>query len=1128
MGKTAKKIKPYEILKDTGTDVDKIFHISDIHISNDRHDEFRLVFSRLFNIIRTRVGNNNDNCLIVITGDIIDSWNLSPAAKELLNEFYTEATSITSCISIPGNHEYKGLDKKYNNPLYPLIDQNFNTGNANKSYTIGENKCYLYENIIFGLTTPFADKVTPCKIKQGDLIKIGLYHGTIYNAENYQKFKFKDDSYFGCDDFSDYQYVLLGDIHKEQSMNAEKTIRYPGSLIQLKKSESPEHGFIMWEIKKGKSTFIKVPNDKVQLCIDESDNINKLDLQKYNGKNIQITLSHRSGTDKNRIKDIQNTINKKLNNSDISYETNIDYSDTRVNVDLDINGKKESLLKISNKGNAVEFIVNYMKKHYDDNMMKKIKKMLLILAKRIKHDENATINNIQIESLEFDNMFIFGNNNRIDFTKFSGLVGLNSRNGTGKSSIIDTICLSIYGTQSRGTEDMKSALKKGEKEFKTDITLLVNKERYRIVRTYKRSGNDYMKFGKCSVVIYKNNKEIKSYDKSTGWLEANKFVADNICSYNDFVNHFVILQKVNTGFSNMGKNRGDYLLDVFKLDLFNEFSNEISAEKRHISTRFASVANMLVDLNMIKKGDSQKVKDKKKLMKDEISKINQKLKELNDQKVACDAEEKDSRKLLTHSETALLSMCDYIDKYGNITNMEDMLREKITICDKARLISSKIKHAKRVIRRCNDIIAELTLNIKNCPVYEINNVNFNNQIAEMKSLIDKEFKVVSMAKIKKDLDDNKNKEKEFRHGINKIYDMIKENIISKNDAINSIEQLGYNMADDMVKINNLKNEMNLHKENEKIRDKNKIINIMINSFTIAQELIDNNNNTQNNILDFLQIKLNEVSSELKTKTTDLDTYRLELNNIKYKLEDVSDRIKKVKSMGENIDTIDVKQQKKKLSEDIKKLHTAIKNNIIRRDNVVVEQTTLNERKEQIVKCLGRYEEIEDDNNTCKAIEVMFNVNDEGNGIIEFIIRENILPYVKDIANKIFEDLNVNYSIKFNFVKKEQIELYVRKGNDVNNIDYNCTSGFESELIDIVIKYIFCQINSKVRTNFFIIDEGLKSSDKDNRENLRKIINTLKSTFKWIIAISHDDHLKDMYDMDVYINSISPTFSRIVV
>jgi DNA repair exonuclease SbcCD nuclease subunit len=604
----------YEILKNTGSEIEKIFHISDIHIGNDRHDEFRLVFSRLFNIIREKVGNSNNKCLIVITGDIIDSWNLSPQAIELLNEFYTDATSITSCISISGNHEYKGLDTKYSNPLYPLIDQNFNTGNSNKSYTIGENKCYLYENIIFGLTTPFSDKVTPCKIKKKGVIKIGLYHGTVYNAQDYQKFIFKDDSYFGCEDFNDYKYVLLGDIHKEQSMNADKTIRYPGSLIQLKKSESPDHGFILWDLKKEKSTFITVPNDNVQLCIDETDNINKLNLQQYNGKNIQITLRHRSGTDKSKIKHIQDTINKKLNKSDISYETNIDYSDTQVNVDLDINGKKESLLKILNKNDAITFIVDYMKRYYDATMMDKIKKMLKLLATRIKYDDNITINNIKIEKLEFDNMFIFGNDNHIDFTKFNGLVGLNSRNGTGKSSIIDTICLSIYGSQSRGTEDMKSALKKGAKEFKTDITLSVNKDKYRIVRIYKRAGNDYMKFGSCSVTIYKNKKEIKSYDKSTGWLAANKFIADTICSYDDFVNHFVILQKVDTGFSNMGKKRGDYLLDIFKLDLFNEFSNEISAEKRHISTRFASVANMLVDLNLIKKGDSHKIKDKQKLM----------------------------------------------------------------------------------------------------------------------------------------------------------------------------------------------------------------------------------------------------------------------------------------------------------------------------------------------------------------------------------------------------------------------------------------------------------------------------------------------------------------------------------
>jgi hypothetical protein len=48
----------------------------------------------------------------------------------------------------------------------------------------------------------------------------------------------------------------------------------------------------------------------------------------------------------------------------------------------------------------------------------------------------------------------------------------------------------------------------------------------------------------------------------------------------------------------------------------------------------------------------------------------------------------------------LKCICDYIDKYGDINTMEDMLHEKINICNKAQLISSKIKNTKRIIRIC--------------------------------------------------------------------------------------------------------------------------------------------------------------------------------------------------------------------------------------------------------------------------------------------------------------------------------------------------------------------------------------------------------------------------------------------
>ncbi len=63
-------------------------------------------------------------------------------------------------------------------------------------------------------------------------------------------------------DFDGYDRVLLGDIHKFQYMNHQKTIAYAGSLIQQSFGETIEnHGFLKWDLENNQSRHIEVPND---------------------------------------------------------------------------------------------------------------------------------------------------------------------------------------------------------------------------------------------------------------------------------------------------------------------------------------------------------------------------------------------------------------------------------------------------------------------------------------------------------------------------------------------------------------------------------------------------------------------------------------------------------------------------------------------------------------------------------------------------------------------------------------------------------------------------------------------------------------------------------------------------
>ena len=94
---------------------------------------------------------------------------------------------------------------------------------------------------------------------EGDF-KIALHHGSVHNASTDAGFTLSN-THVTTNIFNGHDLVLLGDIHKPQYLNDEKTIAYAGSLIQQNHGEALGHGIMVWDIKSKKCEFIEIPND---------------------------------------------------------------------------------------------------------------------------------------------------------------------------------------------------------------------------------------------------------------------------------------------------------------------------------------------------------------------------------------------------------------------------------------------------------------------------------------------------------------------------------------------------------------------------------------------------------------------------------------------------------------------------------------------------------------------------------------------------------------------------------------------------------------------------------------------------------------------------------------------------
>ena len=237
-----------------------IIHVADIHIRlQKRHEEYRTVFSRLYSYCKDFKAKN-PNTIIYVAGDIAHSkTDMSPEQINLIQDFFRSLADITDTIVITGNHDMNLNNKTRLDALEPII----NAIKHPNLFYLKDTGVYEFNNVYFNVMG-VADK--PVSFIRGnqipnDKIKIALHHGAVNQASTDAGFQLTNDL-VNTDTFADHAITLLGDIHKFQYLNANKTIAYASSLIQQNFGETLNfHGLLVWDIETCESKFVEVEND---------------------------------------------------------------------------------------------------------------------------------------------------------------------------------------------------------------------------------------------------------------------------------------------------------------------------------------------------------------------------------------------------------------------------------------------------------------------------------------------------------------------------------------------------------------------------------------------------------------------------------------------------------------------------------------------------------------------------------------------------------------------------------------------------------------------------------------------------------------------------------------------------
>jgi hypothetical protein len=143
-----------------------------------------------------------------------------------------------------------------------------------------------------------------------------------------------------------------------------------------------------------------------------------------------------------------------------------------------------------------------------------------------------------------------------------------------------------------------------------------------------------------------------------------------------------------------------------------------------------------------------------------------------------------------------------------------------------------------------------------------------------------------------------------------------------------------------------------------------------------------------------------------------------------------------------------------------------------------------------------------------------------NGLVDNLLSNHIIPCITNNINNILLDVG-HYSIVIEY-KNQSINIYKKHNlfKEERGLNAIMSSGYESYLLDLVFRLALVQINNHIKTNFLIIDEGFNSCDISNKNNIKLLLEFMRTYYSWILIISHDDFIKSFYDMSIDIKSIN--------
>lgn len=432
-------------------------------------------------------------------------------------------------------------------------------------------------------------------------VKIALFHGTVAQKDEYES-----NTTYPIGWFKGFDYGMFGDIHRQQ-VNVEifedETLPfvwgYSGSVIQQNYGEPLcDHGFLVWNLREKTQHFVRVPNNigflkihhnvltqtwtvyhqKLWIPIDELYNLYP-DVFPKNLKTriLDETSDHamKQWHDWCSFRNIVYTNTASINLNSFNENESTGDSMTRTMTDFSglnslevwkeclLNDEKSCLeldtfpLMISellHDPGSMCRVPTHLNEFLPASIVQKIeKKNTEIEGALQKYSDIQTSTllsqrkgNFSLQTIHFQWILCYGDDCFFDFRKLSGKVGMISgRNGWGKSSFLETICIALFGQGigSRTNKNTSSAIlcAKCPPKFRssTRIQFTLEGKVYEIYRCFRKTPANEAKLRKDKIEVKDMavNTVMKSGSAAESWISENvgdcgRFLLSSLISQN--------------------------------------------------------------------------------------------------------------------------------------------------------------------------------------------------------------------------------------------------------------------------------------------------------------------------------------------------------------------------------------------------------------------------------------------------------------------------------------------------------------------------------------------------------------------------------------------------------------------